>query len=153
MLNSSLSYIIVRSFPECILMTLASYILMGIKLDFKDILKNSILYLGVLTFIRMLPISFGIHTILGMFVLGIILYKIKKQDIILTILTIAKMFACLAISEGIYMFIINTILGVPLEKFIDNTSVESALLTLPSLLIFILLVIILKFLTNKIGRK
>lgn len=134
-------------------MNLASYILMGIKLEFKDILKNSILYLGILTFIRMLPISFGIHIILGMFVLGIILYKIKKKDVILTILTISKMFACLAISEGIYVFIINTILGVPLENFIDNTSVESALLTLSSLFIFIALVIILRFLTNKIGRK
>lgn len=150
MLESSLSYIIVRSFPECILLIIASYIFLDINIKRKDIAKESILYVVILTLIRKLPISFGIHTVLSMFTLGIILYKIKKQQIIQTILTIAKIFICLAISEGIYLIIINNILGIPTEMITNNTSVESALLTMPSLIVFIILVIILKFVEKKI---
>lgn len=152
MLSSSLSYIIIRSFPECALLILASYILLGIKLNFKEMLKQSVLYLIVLTCIRMLPISFGIHTVLSMFALGIILYKLKNQDIINTILTISKIFVCLAMSEGIYMLIINNIMGVPTELLTDNTRISSALLTLPSLLIFIILVVILNRITKKLSK-
>ncbi|MEG0180674.1 MAG: hypothetical protein RR657_02190 [Peptostreptococcaceae bacterium] len=152
MLSSSLSYIIIRSFPECALLILASYILLGIKLNFKEMLKQSVLYLIVLTCIRMLPISFGIHTVLSMFVLGTILYKLKNQDIINTILTISKIFVCLAMSEGIYMLIINNIMGVPTELLTDNTRISSALLTLPSLLIFIILVVILNRITKKLSK-
>ncbi|CEN76712.1 Uncharacterised protein [[Clostridium] sordellii] len=152
MLNSSLSYIIIRSLPECILLILSSYILMNIKLDKMDILKNSILYLIILTLIRLLPISFGIHTVLSMFVLGTILYRLRGQDIISTILTISKIFICLAISEGIYMVMANDVMGIPLNLLTDNTKTVSAMLTLPSLLIFFILVLIIKMLTNKIYK-
>lgn len=152
MLDSSLSYIIIRSFPECILLILTSYILIGIELDFKDIFKYATLYLIVLTFIRKLPISFGIHTFLSMFALGIILYKLKKQDVIQTILAVAKIFICLAISEGIYMFIISDIVGVPMDLLTNNTKVISALLTLPSLFIFIMLIRGIKLITKKLSK-
>lgn len=152
MLNSSLSYIIIRSLPECILLIISSYILMDIKLDKIDILKKSILYLIILTLIRVLPINFGIHTVLSMFVLGTILYRLKGQDIINTILTISKIFICLAMSEGIYMVMANDVMGIPLKLLTDNTKIVSAMLTLPSLLIFFILVLIIKMLTNKIYK-
>ena len=152
MLNSSLSYIIIRSLPECILLIISSYILMNIKLDKIDILKKSILYLIILTLIRVLPINFGIHTVLSMFVLGTILYRLKGQDIINTILTISKIFICLAMSEGIYMVMANDVMGIHLKLLTHNTKIVSAMLTLPSLLIFFILVLIIKMLTNKIYK-
>lgn len=152
MLNSSLSYIIIRSLPECILLIISSYILMNIKLDKIDIFKKSILYLIILTLIRVLPINFGIHTVLSMFVLGTILYRLKGQDIINTILTISKIFICLAMSEGMYMVMANDVMGIPLKLLTDNTKIVSAMLTLPSLLIFFILVLIIKMLTNKIYK-
>lgn len=152
MLNSSLSYIIIRSLPECILLIISSYILMNIKLDKIDIFKKSILYLIILTLIRVLPINFGIHTVLSMFVLGTILYRLKGQDIINTILTISKIFICLAMSEGIYMVMANDVMGIPLKLLTDNTKIVSAMLTLPSLLIFFILVLIIKMVTNKIYK-
>ena len=152
MLSSSLSYIFIRSFPESVLLILAGYILFDLKIDIIDVLKNSILYLIILTFIRMMPISFGIHTVLSMFVIGIIFYKLKKQQIITTILNIANIYICLAISEGIYMIIANCVFKIPTQVLTANTSVYSALLALPSLLIFILLIIVIKLITKKLNR-
>lgn len=144
MLSSSLSYILVRSFPECILMLISSYLLLNIDFKLREIIKKSIVFVLIVLAIRMLPISFGIHTILSMFVLGIILYKFKNQNIINTILTISKMFVCLVISEGIYTSIVTGIFKLPVEILMDNTNIKSALLTIPSLLIFLILVFIVK---------
>ncbi|XTR37412.1 hypothetical protein ACQQ2T_12655 [Paraclostridium tenue] len=152
MLSSSLSYIFIRSFPESVLLILSGYILFNLKIDIIDVLKNSILYLIILTFIRMMPISFGIHTVLSMFVIGIIFYKLKNQQIITTILNIAKIYICLAISEGVYMIIANCGFKISTQVLTANTSVYSALLALPSLLIFILLIIVIKLITKKLNR-
>lgn len=152
MLSSSLSYIIIRSFPESILLVLAGYILFNLKLNLKNIIKNSVFYLVSLTFIRTMPISFGIHTILSMFVIGTIFYKFENQQIIPTILNVAKIYICLAMSEGIYMIIAKNILCIPTEILTVNTSAYSALLALPSLLIFILLVIVLEIITKKLKK-
>ena len=107
----------------------------------------------IVLFIRMLPISFGIHTILSLFVLGIILYKFKKQNVIHTIVAISKTFVCLAISEAIYMSLVTGIFKIPIEILTDNTNIRSAILTLPSLLVFMLLVILLKKIELKFQNK
>ena len=152
MLSSSLSYIIIRSFPESIFLVLSGYILFDLKLDFNNIIKNSLFYLLVLTGIRMLPISFGIHTILSMFVIGIIFYKFENQQIIQTAINISKIYICLAISEGVYIVIVNNLFKIPTEILTNNTSIKSALLSLPSLLIFILLIVGLNTITKNISK-
>lgn len=151
MLNSSLSYVVIRSFPESIFLVLSGYILFNLNFNLKNIIKNSLFYLLILTCIRMLPISFGIHTILSMFVIGMIFYKIENQQIIPTIINISKIYICLAISEGIYMVIASKVLKISAKILTSNTSINSAILSLPSLLIFILLIIGLNIVTKKIS--
>lgn len=152
MLNSSLSYVIIRSFPESIFLILAGYILFNLNINLKNIIRNSLFYLVILTCIRMLPISFGIHTVLSMFVIGMIFYKFENQQIISTIINVSKIYICLAISEGIYMTIADKILKIPTQILTNNTSISSAILSLPSLLIFILLIIGINLITKKISE-
>ncbi|WP_394866697.1 hypothetical protein [Paraclostridium bifermentans] len=152
MLNSSLSYVIIRSFPESIFLILSGYILFNLNINLKNIIKNSLIFLVILTCIRMLPISFGIHTILSMFVIGMIFYKFENQQIIPTIINVSKIYICIAISEGIYMTIADKILKIPTQTLTNNTSINSAILSLPSLLIFILLIIGLNLITKKISE-
>ncbi|MDU7905180.1 MAG: hypothetical protein E7J33_06455, partial [Peptostreptococcaceae bacterium] len=105
MLNSSLSYVIIRSFPESIFLVLAGYILFNLKIEFKNLIKNSLFFLILLTSIRMMPISFGIHTVFSMFIIGVIFYKFENQQIIPTIINASKIYICLATSEVIYMLV------------------------------------------------
>jgi hypothetical protein len=153
MLNSSLSYVIIRSFPESVFLVLAGYILFNLKIDLNGIIKNSLLYLVILTCIRMLPISFGIHTVLSMFVIGMIFYKFENQQIISTIINISTIYVCLALSEVIYMVIASDILGISTDILADNTNINSAILSLPSLPVFILLIILLNLITRKLSKR
>ena len=127
MLNSSLSYVIIRSFPESIFLILSGYILFNLNINLKNIIRNSLFYLVILTCIRMLPISFGIHTVLSMFVIGMIFYKFENQQIISTIINVSKIYICLAISEGIYMVVADKILKIPTQILTNNTSINSAI--------------------------
>ncbi|KGJ50370.1 hypothetical protein KD33_05435 [Clostridium sp. NCR] len=99
-----------------------------------------------------MPISFGIHTVFSMFIIGVIFYKFENQQIIPTIINVSKIYICLATSEVIYMLVAEKILGVPTTMLVDNTSINSAILSLPSLLVFILLIIGLSVITKKISK-
>ena len=145
MLESSLVYIIARTFPESIVAVLSDMILLGINIDKGKVLKYGI-YLGfIISIIRLLPINFGVHSILSMIAVWMILFKNSSNDIIKSIVSTCLVWISLALSEGIYILIATDILNIGVEKLMDNTSLNGAIITLPSLLIMFLIVILIKY--------
>lgn len=135
MLNTSLGYILVRSFPECAVMLLAACNFLNFKISRGTLLKKTFILGMMISFIRMLPISFGIHTIIGMGMLLFVLADVSKKSFIDCITAICKLFLCLAFSEVIYVSLITTIFSIPQSVLVDNYSIASAIYTLPSLII------------------
>ena len=145
MLESSLVYIIARTFPESIVAVLSGMILLGINIDKGKVLKYGI-YLGfIISIIRLLPINFGVHSILSMIAVWMILFENSSNDIIKSIVSTCLVWISLALSEGIYILIATDILNIGVEKLMDNTSLNGAIITLPSLLIMFLIVILIKY--------
>ena len=145
MLESSLVYIIARTFPESIVAVLSGMILLGINIDKGKVLKYGI-YLGfIISIITLLPINFGVHSILSMIAVWMILFKNSSNDIIKSIVSTCLVWISLALSEGIYILIATDILNIGVEKLMDNTSLNGAIITLPSLLIMFLIVILIKY--------
>ena len=145
MLESSLVYIIARTFTESIVAVLSGMILLGINIDKGKVLKYGI-YLGfIISIIRLLPINFGVHSILSMIAVWMILFKNSSNDIIKSIVSTCLVWISLALSEGIYILIATDILNIGVEKLMDNTSLNGAIITLPSLLIMFLIVILIKY--------
>ena len=132
MLESSLVYIITRTFPESIVVVLSGIILLGINIDKEKVLKYGICLGFIISVIRLLPINFGVHSILSMIAVWIILFKNANNDIIKSMVSTCLVWISLALSEGI-------------DKLMDNTSLTGAIITLPSLLIMFLIVILLKY--------
>lgn len=150
MLESSLVYIIARTFPESIVAVLSGMILLGINIDKGKVLKYGI-YLGfIISIIRLLPINFGVHSILSMIAVWMILFKNSSNDIIKSIVSTCLVWISLALSEGIYILIATDILNIGVEKLMDNTSLNGAIITLPSLLIMFLIVILIKYIKSNI---
>ena len=150
MLESSLVYIIARTFPESIVAVLSGMILLGINIDKGKVLKYGI-YLGfIISIIRLLPINFGVHSILSMIAVWMILFKNSSNDIIKSIISTCLVWISLALSEGIYILIATDILNIGVEKLMDNTSLNGAIITLPSLLIMFLIVILIKYIKSNI---
>lgn len=149
MLRLPLSYILIRTFPESLVIILVGMILLGIKIDIKNLIKKGIFLGVVITAIRMLPINFGVHTILAMIVLAFILYKSCGKQLVKSIIATCCIWISLALSEGIYILIATNILSVPF-KHLTNTQAYGAIITLPSLLILIGIAILIKLVMDKL---
>ncbi|MEF9992585.1 MAG: hypothetical protein RRZ84_08635 [Romboutsia sp.] len=152
MLESTVAYIIIRSLPESVIVILAGFILLDIKIDLKTILKNGIIFGGIVTLVRTLPISFGIHTVLSMMICGFMLAKISKSPLIQPIIATCSILVALALSEGIYVPMATILFNKTTDELLTQ-SIETAFISIPSLLIFIGIIILMKIIFSKFKNK
>lgn len=150
MLESSLVYIFTRTFPESLILVLSGVILLGINIDKKKIFKDGIILGIIIGIIRLLPITFGVHSVLSMIVLCIILLKCARNDIVKSMVSTCLVWISLVLSEGIYVLIATSLLNIKVERLTDNTTLQGAIITLPSLLIMFLIVLLLRYIKDNI---
>lgn len=150
--STTLSYVIIRSLPESILFMLAGFILLNLKIDKSRIIRIGLLFGIIVTVIRSLPIAYGIHTILGMMIGGFILIKITEVPLAHGVMATCGIFISLAMSEGIYIGITTGLLRMDIDKLVAPNA-TGAIMSLPSLGIFIGIVMIMKSLFNKINTR
>lgn len=150
MLRTPLGYILVRTFPECAMALLVGCYFLNVQISKKDLLKNALILGVIQSFVRMLPINFGIHTIIGMCTVLFMLVNTSKDTFINCIMALCKVFLCLILSESIYVTLLTTVLSIPRTVFIDNYTTMGAIYSLPSLIIFAILSALLGFVTRKL---
>jgi len=149
MLSTSLEYILVRTFPECAIVLLAGCYFLKLRISIKTLLKKTLILGIIQSCIRMLPISFGIHTIIGMVIVLFVLVDMSKDTFINCIMALCKIFLCLILSESIYIKLLVDILSVPEKLLVKNDNVKAAIYSLPSLVIFVVLFILVEFISKK----
>ncbi|AOR22801.1 hypothetical protein [Clostridium taeniosporum] len=141
MLKVTVFEFIVRGIPEAFVLILGMFTLSNTKLNFKKYIISSFLLALCEYGIRMLPINYGVHTILTVFVMVIIMCSINKVDIILSIksslMTIIGLFIC----EALNMLLLSIIFNDRLEIIISN-SILKAISGLPSLVLYSIIIII-----------
>lgn len=153
MLQLDIPYIIARTFPEGILLVLAGVILLDTKVSRIKLIKTGLLYGAIVTFIRILPINFGVHTVLAMMMYWLVISKISEAKTIQAIVTTLEIWIALVLSEGTYLAVATEILNVDYDLLTRNEGLKGAIITLPSLMIFMLIVIIIKLVSKKIRGK
>ena len=152
MLKSSLAYVILRVIPESIVLIFGSFILLDLKIDKYKIMRYGFLYGLIVTVIRSLPITFGVHSLLSMTTLGVILFKISNKNFMEIMVTPCNIWIALALSEGIYYFIATKILDLNAEVLTNYQTVSGAISTLPSLGILLLIVMLIKSMKKRMMK-
>ncbi|MDU4935041.1 MAG: hypothetical protein E6X43_06900 [Peptostreptococcaceae bacterium] len=152
MLKSSLAYVILRVIPESIVLIFGSFILLDLKIDKYKIMRYGFLYGLIVTVIRSLPITFGVHSLLSMTTLGVILFKISNKNFMEIMVTPCNIWIALALSEGIYYFIATKILDIKAEVLTNYQAVSGAISTLPSLGILLLIVMLIKSMKKRMMK-
>lgn len=149
MLHSDIPFILTRSFPESILLILGGFILLDLEIEKKKILQVGVL-LGIsITFIRMLPINMGVHTVFSIMMYAVLTIYLIGVKMIPAIIVTIQVWLGLMLSEAIYVPIAVGVLGIPYETLVSNTGFAGAVSTLPSLVIFMCIIILIK----KFGQK
>ncbi len=140
MLKLSVVELFIRLIPEVLVLIFASYSFSKVRVERKKYIVASIL-LGVCVFtIRMLPIHYGVHTILNLIALTIIVSNINKIDVIDAIKSSIMTTIILFICEGINVMVLKLIVGDRLDVIVSN-SISKAVYFLPSLLLLAIIVL------------
>jgi hypothetical protein len=141
MLKISWFEFVVRGIPEEFLFVLAVHAFSKTGINLKKYLLSGALLWIMAYLIRLLPIQYGVHTILCLVVLIILANIINKIDIIKSIRAGITTMIIVFIFEGINISFIQFVLKKDLN-IIMNNSVTKTLYGLPSLMCFGVLVII-----------
>lgn len=135
MLKLTLLEMFLRSLPEEFLIIFAVYVFSKTVFNVKRYVISSILLVIAVYLIRLLPIQYGVHTILNIIVIIVLAININKINIIKSIQAAIMAVVLEFICEGINMFIIQYVFKVNVVYILSNTSLK-ILYGIPSLVIF-----------------
>lgn len=135
-----------RTMPETLIMIWGIHIISKKSINIPSYIVSSILISIIVFFIRYLPIFFGVHMILNI-ILTISIMAIIKIPILKSVYSTLLVYFLLSLSECLNM--------ISLDLFNIDTNAEfidpfiKCLYGIPSLIIFLLLIIIFKYLLKK----
>ncbi|GIM27335.1 hypothetical protein CPJCM30710_00010 [Clostridium polyendosporum] len=133
MLKLTLFEFFLRIIPESILSVLAIYIFSFNRIKIKPLFMSSIFFAITTYLVRMLPIHFGIHTIIMTVIYSLIIIFINKISIAKSISSVLLVAIFLSICELVNMIILN-LLKIDMQlEFRD--SIMKVVYTTPSLVL------------------
>lgn len=141
MLKLSLFEFIIRGIPEQFLFVLAIHAFSKTGINLKKYLISGVLACIMIYIIRVLPIQYGVHSLLGLIMLIVTVSFVNKIDVIKSIRGGIISFIICFIFEGINISFIQFVLKKDLNSMISNP-ITKTLIGLPSLIIFGIIVIL-----------
>jgi uncharacterized membrane protein YagU involved in acid resistance len=133
--------------PEAFFVLLSICLLTNSKINYKNIAIASIIGGTGVYVARLMPIHFGVHTILGSVIYILLSYKFNNikinKAIVGTLISIILLFI-----SDILLIPLYKILNLPIELLMGK-SLLSVLATLPSLILFYIMVRIIVSLKGK----
>lgn len=140
-----------RTIPEAFILILAAYAFSSKKPE-KSVFCISAILLGLATYlIRMLPIHFGVHTIILLVIYVLISVNINKIDIIKAISAGLVSSIVLFFSEWLNVFVLTKVLKIDIDT-IFKSPIRKSVYLLPSMMLFVLIVILV-FYINVLRKK
>jgi uncharacterized membrane protein YagU involved in acid resistance len=144
MLQVTLFELLLRGLPEGFLFVLAAYALSRQRVNIPLYVLSS-LSLAVVTYsIRLLDISFGVHTVMNIIVLVVLVVVVNKLEWIGAIKGAMIATLCLFVFEMINVFILQIVYGDALMDIV-NDPYKKTLAGIPGIVLFALVICILYF--------
>jgi hypothetical protein len=148
MLNVPIIELFLRAIPEGLIFVFAVYVFSKTTVNRNRYILSSMLF-GVIAYsIRLLPIDYGIHTVITLIVYIALVTNVNKIYIVKSIQLCIINFIIMFLCEGINMIIIKFVLKKDLEVIAQNSALK-AVYTSPSILIFACIIAIYYFRTVK----
>ncbi len=109
-----------QGIPECLAVTGLALVLIGRSLELRNVLLIGLPYAGIAYLVRLLPLSFGIHTILFVITLAIMLNVRIKIQFSKSLLTALVVLVILAAIEMILATLIYSLSSTSFEQVKQN---------------------------------
>jgi len=135
MLKLPLLELFLRGIPEGFLIIFSVYAFSKTVVNKKRYLISSIIFLVAVYLIRLLPIQFAVHTILGLIMTIVLTVNINKIPIIKSIQACIVATIVESICEGLNILVIQYVFGLDIN-YVFNEPTLKIVFGIPSLLIF-----------------
>lgn len=140
--------LILRMIPEAFLLIYSIYSFTFTKVDIKKILLSSLVGGIVVYFIRMLPVHFGVHTIISIMLYIILAIKINNIEMFKAIASTLAAIIIIFISDFILLIFYTKILHLSSELLFGETWI-TAISGIPSLILFYYMVRLITYIKKK----
>ena len=140
MLKLTLLEFFLRGLPEGFLLIFAAYAFSKTVISKKKYIISSIIFVIAVYLIRLLPIQYGVHSILNIIVIIVLAVNVNKISIFKSIQGSIMAMILGFICEGINVFIIQYIFKADIEYVLSEPLLK-ILYGIPSLVIFAAIVI------------
>lgn len=134
MLKISITELLVRTLPECFLIIFMIQGLSNSKINKNKYIISSILLSIIIYVIRLLPIHYGVHTILNIIVIVMICTFINKITTIKSITYSLILMSSLALSEALNLYFIYKVFGENIGDIFNNP-LKKCISGMPSMII------------------
>lgn len=151
MLKVTIIELIFRAIPEWLLLMIMAYVISEKKFDKGKIIISSLIIAPIDYCIRMFPIHFGVHIIIGLLTYLIVCALVNKIDIMKSISSALISTMIFLICEGLNMGILQYLVKIDLEKVFKDP-IMKILYGIPSLIIFTVFIFIISFINKKRRR-
>jgi hypothetical protein len=131
--------LIIRIIPEILLFVGASFVLTKTKIDKKNFVLSSCILCIVPYITRLLPVDFGITSLLALVFLTFLNVKINKIKPVASIKASALIFIAMFISEFISIVFMQVAMNLNMNEIFKNP-VTKAISGIPSLFIFAVII-------------
>lgn len=143
---------LLRGLPEGFIYILAVYVFSGTRLDKKRYVISSLSASVFIYIIRLLPIVFGVHTIISIIFIMLLSINYNKIYLAKAVKSTIIIFIIQYLSEAINMIILKPIPNIDLDKAF-NDPVSKSLIGIPSLIITITVILLYYFYNKKVDAR
>lgn len=145
MFDIDFAQVIIKGIPEGLLIFLGLYIISGISFDKDKILVSGLLYSIITYCIRLLPISFGIHTLIIFFFVVLVSRFFNGIEISDSIKSTLIMDMCILLCELINILLLQSIFGEYTQVILQDTFKKTIYSTPSTIILAIIIFVIYKF--------
>ncbi|EHN14888.1 hypothetical protein [Clostridium sporogenes] len=140
MLKIGIVELIIRTLPECFFIIFVIQVFSNYKINKNKYVLSSILLSIIMYSIRLLPIHYGVHTILNIIAIVVICTFINEVTPIKSITYSLILMSLLALSEALNLYFIYKIFGENIANTLKNP-LKKCIYLMPSMIILVSIVL------------
>lgn len=142
-LQMSLFSLVFQGIPEQIAVAALAFVIARAELDWKKIGLVGVILAVIAYIVRLLPVTFGVHTVVLIMLLFLLVNKFGQVNLVLSIVSAIISFFVLVIVETVIHLAFFTLAKLPVEAVLNN-DILNALIGLPQILLIFLTAYVIK---------
>ncbi|MFW6281991.1 MAG: hypothetical protein ACOC1O_04275 [bacterium] len=137
MIENYIFALFTQTIPESLAFSFTIAVFLKVKLKKKSIILIGLINGFLIYNIRLLPITFGFHTLFSLFIITILIYYFYNENILLCFTMSLKVFIILTLLELFYSFLILSFTDINLNLIMSKSYIKTLVMLPQTITLFL----------------